>query len=122
MYLKKLTDELIVEILQIYEKTVGGHTFLIKIEGKNYSFQLTAEEAKKELKWLNVVERRYGSKLSMHSKLLIFREYVSRETVIYFQLYPNVDGFEKESDELARNFEVEIDRFLLDKKLAISLK
>lgn len=124
MLLKELTDEIIVEILKIYERITGGYAYLEEEEGKTYSFQLTVSDVIEGLQRSNDVERRYGSKLGMHSKLNIFRDYNIKEIAIYFDFYPNIDRgrYEIEGKELAKTFETEVDKYLLEKKLAIILK
>jgi hypothetical protein len=120
MFLRHLTDEIIVEVLQLYERVVGGYAFLREIDGKVYSFQLTLKQVQEGLRKSNVVERRFGSRLSMHSKLYLFEKYLIGDRVIYFDFYPNLDGYEKQAGELARSFEKEVDDFLVKNKLAVT--
>jgi hypothetical protein len=120
MLFKNLTDEIITEILQIYERVTGGRAFLRV--GKIVYPKLRHEQVLEEFKHSNCVERRFGSKLSMHSKLLIFKN-----QVIYFEFHPIMDRYSKDehkkkAEDMVETFEKEVNNLLIKKKLQVSWK
>lgn len=122
MFLKHLTDEIIVEILKIYERVTGGRAF-VRIGERAYPY-LKCEQILEELKGSGSIERRFGSKLTMHSKLYIFEKYFVGDRVICFDFYPNLghcvrDEHKKKAEEMTEAFEKEIHDFLVRKKFKV---
>ena len=113
----KFTLGLAKEIVKLYHETVGGAL------GLCYPGEWLFAEILKGLTRSNVCEFRFGSKLSMHSKLY-FRERhdIPQMTTISFDFYPNTGSDGKEERDLEAAFEKAVDRLLLSTGLAIDPK
>ena len=121
--LSQLTEDILQDILFLYEQIVGG--------------QLGSSSIGERLRWLqeglkrsNAVDWRYGSKLKTergmtdrNAKLIIWRETktINNDVVIRFSFDPNLISGE-EADELKRKFEEEVDNLLILKHIAIKLE
>lgn len=110
MKLSDLTYEILEEIVKIYDKTVGGH-------GSQYLHPGDLDDVRRQ----SSVERRFGSKVTGHSKLWIQRDWSYDEPAIYFRFDPNTITGENEKlgEELKKKFEQAVDDFLRKQGLAI---
>ncbi len=114
MKLSELTDEILSEIIVLYDETVGGN-------GRHYP--TTAEYVRETLEKWGVVEARFGSRLTVHSKL--WTRWADRSrTVIRFSFGANTareEASEEEVRQLGQSFEKAVDDFLTKRGLAINL-
>lgn len=132
MRLSQLTEELLKEILLLYDKIAGGDV-------RSYCFSPGSPSMALHLVWLkeglkgNVVDWRYGSKLETGSglpdkdaKLVIWcertisKENGEKDMVIRFSFDPNlVHG--PEADKIKGQFEKAVDELLVKWKINIEL-
>ncbi len=118
MRLADLTNEILHEVIELYDKVVGGN-------GLRYFNSGTLQYAIELLEKRSSVEWRFGSRLSGHSKLWIQRDYRIHlsEPVIYFSFGANVDespGIRKKVQKLEANFNDAVSKLLREKGLAVS--
>lgn len=119
MRLVDLTDEVLREIIELYDEVVGGN-------GLRYFDSGTLQYAKELLEKRSSVEWRFGSCLSGHSKLWIQRNWrgKSSDQLIYFSCGANVDmesaKIRKEVKKIETNFNDAVSEFLRAKGLAVS--
>lgn len=110
MKLSDLTYEIFQEIVKIYDETVGGR-------GSLYLHPGDLDDVRSH----SAIERRFGSKITWHSKFWIHRDWSYDEPVIYFRFDPNIIAGEDEKlgKELKKKFEQVIDDFLEKQGLAV---
>jgi len=114
MKLSDLTDEILSELIILYDETVGGN-------GRYYP--QTAEYVQRTLEGGHSVEKRCGSRLTGHSKLWI-RWSDTVEEVICFSFGANTvpgEASKREIRKLEQSFENAVDNFLTERGLAIEL-
>lgn len=123
MKLSQLTEDILQDILFLYEQIVGG--------------QLSSSSMCERLRWLqegleksNAVDWRYGSKLKTergltdrNAKLIVWRETktIDNDVIIRFYFDPNLISGE-EAEQLKRKFEEEVDSLLISKHIAIKIE
>src|SRR4030042_2718700 len=117
MKLSDLTYEILVEIVTIYDETVGGH-------GIRYLYPGELNNILQDVQKYGAAERRYGSSLTIHSKLWIQCDFsYCAKPVIFFRFDANVDLHSKRGEKIAlnleRKFEEAVDEFLTKRGLAI---
>jgi hypothetical protein len=133
MKLSMLTEELLKEILLLYDKILEGDVKLYCFSSGSPSMAQRLEWLKEGLSGSNAVDWRYGSKLKTKSnmpdkdaKLIIWREKTiwkeneKKDTVIRFSFDPNIISGE-EADRLKKQFEYAIDKLLLIRGVGINL-
>jgi len=120
MKLSDLSYEIFRQIVEIYDKTVGGHG--IPLENPwNFQDYVLAQSRR-----YHAVEFRFGSRLTYHSKLWIRPDSFpgQEEIIIHFDFSPNADLRTKKekrlADKLRADFEKAIDEFLVNKSLAVT--
>lgn len=132
MRLSQLTEELLKEILLLYDKIAGGDV-------RSYCFSPGSPSMAIHLEWLkeglkgNAVDWRYGSKLETRSglpdkdaKLVIWYERTiseknsKKDMVIRFSFDPDIVVGEK-AERIRKDFEKAIDDLLLKWKVNIEL-
>ncbi len=118
--LSALSYEIFRQIVEIYDKTVGGHG-TPHVNPWNFEDYVLAQ-----LRRYHAVDFRFGSKLTYHSKLWIRPDSFpgQEEIIIHFDFDPNADLRTKKekrlAEELAADFKKAIDEFLEKEKLAIT--
>lgn len=134
MKLSMLTEELLEEILLLYDKILGGDV-------KLYCFSSGSPPMAQRLEWLreglsggsNAVDWRYGSRLKTKSNLqdkdaklviwyerTIWKENKKKDIVIRFSFDPNIVSGE-EPNRLKKQFEEAIDKLLLKRGIEVQL-
>lgn len=132
MKFSQLTEELLKEILLLYDKIAGGDV-------RSYCFSSGSPPMALRLQWLkeglrsNAVDWRYGSKLETRSglpdkdaKLVIWyertirKENSEKDMVIRFSFDPNIIVGE-EAEKIRRDFEKAVDELLIKWKVNMEL-
>lgn len=119
--LSALTPEAMKQIVTIYHNTVGGTL------GKTYNGEHLLWKIKEDFRLSNSSDWRFGSRLSMHSKLQVREVYDSpfsklENPVVKFIFYANMDHdphFDKEAEKLEKAFETAVDKYLVSVGLAL---
>jgi len=134
MKLSQLTEELLKEILLLYDKIAGGDV-------ESCCFSAGSPPMDVRLKWLkdglthgNAVDWRYGSNLITRSglpdkdaKLVIWyektlwRENTEKDMVIRFAFDPNIVSG-PEAEKISEDFKKEMDELLIKWKVNVDLK
>lgn len=99
----KLSDfnyEILEKIIRAYDRIIGGR-------GSSYLSPSNLEEIRVSLEKRQPVEYRYGSRLSVNSKLWIQCVPFTDEIKFFFD--PNIPTGDKEIDRLAEELETEFD-------------
>lgn len=130
MKLSGLSEDILREIFLAYERVVGGNIGRYVFSDTAPSLENRLVYIRKNMNESNVAEFRFGSKLRgderMNGKLVIWNEgpvpgdSFPGDRIIRFSFDPNlVRG--SEAENIAEEFEKEIDTLLVSKNIALSL-
>ena len=113
--LSDITPLRLERLFEIYDETVGGAATYRLAHNFPISYYMSQLE---ELRTSRILEWRFGSRISMDSKLFLQRTGLNEDSVVAVYFSPNVDGPETSAAEsLRKAFNVAVIGFLREEGL-----